>query len=105
VDLCALMTRDQARQLAQREVDTISKRGGIPVALDEDATIERDWCWVFIYQSRAFLDSGRERDRLAGNSPIVIHKATANVYSLGTARSIDEQLDRLKREVAQRREN
>jgi len=58
------MTRDHARQLAQREVDTISTRGGVPIGLDDHATIETDWCWVFIYQSRAYLDGGRERDRL-----------------------------------------
>jgi len=99
------MTLDHARQLAQREVDTISTRGGVPIGLDDHATIETDWCWVFIYQSRAYLDGGRERDRLAGNAPIVIDKVTANVYSLGTARPIDQELDRLRRRVAQGRED
>ena len=62
--------------------------GFTPVILDKD-TIERDFGWVFFYQSQEFLDSGDERDQLTGNAPIIVDRRDGSTYPTGTDEPIE----------------
>jgi len=89
------MNLERAREAAERELDAMQKRSGIPLVLIDDATLEKDWCWVFFYQSRDYVESGSPSKRLAGNGPIVVEKQAGQLHVLGTARPLDEELRRL----------
>ncbi len=62
--------------------------GFTPVILDKE-TIERDFGWVFFYQSQEFLDSGDERDQLAGNAPIIVDRRDGSTHTTGTAEPVE----------------
>lgn len=54
-----------------------------------------DWCWMFGFVTRAFLEHGRFEDQLAGNCPFAVDKETGEIHRLGTARSIEKSLTEL----------
>lgn len=60
-------------------------------------TIERDYGWVFFYQSVAFVRTGDFGDLLLGNAPFVVRKADGRVIVLGTAHSTDWYLKEYER--------
>ena len=57
-----------------------------------DSTIERDWGWVFYYNSALFLESGNISDALAGNSPYIVNRSTGEIQVTGTAHPIESGL-------------
>ena len=55
----------------------------------EENTIEKEFGWVFFYQSRKFLETGDYRFYLLGNSPLIINRNNGEVHVTGTARSAE----------------
>lgn len=85
-----------ARRIAEEFVQSLSRRWAIELALDDGATREESWCWVFAYNSRAFLESRSFTDALAGNGPLVVEKRSGRLHELVAARPIDDQLAELR---------
>jgi hypothetical protein len=50
-------------------------------------------CWVAVYNSRKFVESGDFRDALAGNGPLIVNKRTGAVRIGLTSQPVEEQLD------------
>ena len=59
-----------------------------PVILD-NAIIERDFGWVFFYQSDRFLATDDMSYALVGNAPIIVNKYEGSVYVTGTADPVE----------------
>ena len=59
----------------------------------DDATIEKEWGWVFFYDSAAHLRSGDIRDAIAGNAPIIVDRSTGELVITGTAWPIDKYIE------------
>jgi Immunity protein 35 len=57
--------------------------------LMEEETIEKDFGWVFFYNSKEFLEDHNLSYQLAGNSPIIVDRQDGSVHKTGTAHSID----------------
>lgn len=89
-----MITFEDAQRLAASTVDQLEKRIGMPLMIDEAATRDEGWCWVFFYNSRAYLESDNSSEALAGNGPIVVERAAA-IHLLTAARSVDVQLAEL----------
>jgi Immunity protein 35 len=51
-------------------------------------------CWIAIYNTRKFVETGSFRDALAGNGPLIINKRTRSVRMGLTGQPVEEQLDR-----------
>jgi len=58
---------------------------GMPFAIVESHTIEKPYGWIFFYQSKKFLETGLDRDKLAGNGPIIVNKYEGTIEFLGSA--------------------
>jgi len=48
-------------------------------------TIEKEWGWVFFYQSKRYLETDNFSDRLAGNAPYIVNRQTGDCVVTGTA--------------------
>jgi hypothetical protein len=48
--------------------------------------------WVFVYESRRYVETGDFNERLVGNGPIVIDKDSGEMTFLGTHASVSELL-------------
>src|SRR4051812_3066736 len=61
------------------------------VILDE-ATIERNWGWVFFYTSKRWQETKDIRYALLGNAPIIVDKSTGKVFDTGTAYPVEHYI-------------
>jgi hypothetical protein len=61
------------------------------VILDEH-TIERDWDWVFFYNSQKYVETGDDRYALLGNAPYIVRRSDGTLFVTGTAYPIEEYI-------------
>lgn len=66
------------------------------IIVDEE-TIERSWGWVFFYTSRKWKETGDIRYAVAGNSPVIVEKATGRLILAGTAHRIEYYIENIER--------
>lgn len=94
-----MTSREEARGQVLDLLGDMSNRLNIELALDEAATREEPWCWVFFYNSRAYIATGTFSHALTGNGPIVVERATGRLHELTAARPLEEQLEQLQQQV------
>jgi len=63
------------------------------LAVVEDHTLEREWGWVFFYNSINYLESGNLTDALVGNAPYIVNKTTGEILATGTAYEIEYYIE------------
>jgi hypothetical protein len=83
------MNLAEAEKLVLSELTNSSISSGIDCGILRGETIEKDWGWVFFYQSNAFLQSGDFQDMLGGNAPILVNKLNGKLIHTGTAYEIE----------------
>jgi hypothetical protein len=80
------MNRSDAEQEAAHHVSEMSSSTGVALVLFWDATLERDFGWVFFY--------GSPHDKLlAGNAPFIVDSRDGSVHMTGTAHPVEEYLE------------
>lgn len=82
------MTKEDARQMVVDYLydDAVWANEIRPTILDE-ITIEKEFGWVFFYQSYAYVKT--ENNPLAGNAPLIIDKEYNILMETGTAEMIE----------------
>jgi hypothetical protein len=80
------MNRNDAQQKAAHYVSEMSSSTGVALVLFEDATLERDFGWVFFYGSP-------HDELLAGNAPFMVDSRDGSVHVTGTAHPVEEYLE------------
>lgn len=78
------MNLDQARRIFERNVSASNP----DCALVEGATREFPRCFVFIYQSKKFVETGDCSDVLVGHGPVLISRVDGRVFETGSAFSV-----------------
>jgi hypothetical protein len=84
-----MLSRDQAKQLAQSLLGSEISEIGCDVAIIDSATLERPFGWVFFYQSKDYLQTGHHLDQLAGNAPLIVNRHTGKFIHTGTAQPVE----------------
>jgi len=79
------ITRDDARKIVVDFLKAQVRHVGRELVLIDGNTIERDFGWVFFYQSKRYLDTGDLNDAVVGNAPVVVMRADGSVHETGTA--------------------
>lgn len=54
---------------------------------------EHDFGWVFFYNSKEFVESGKIMHKLAGNAPLIVDRNDGHIYVTGTARPLTDYID------------
>lgn len=93
------MTYDSARRIAEAHVATQGRESGIELALVDEVTMERDFGWVFFYDSEKHIASGSISDALAGNAPFIVSRADGSIHETGTAYPIQHYIDEFSRKA------
>jgi hypothetical protein len=93
-----LISREEARSLVEAIIAETELPGGDAAIIVDNATIEKDWGWVFFYQSRQFLDTGDFSSRLLGNAPIIVNGRTGVAAHTGTAYPIEHYITEYERD-------
>jgi hypothetical protein len=94
----AAVTRDQARALVLERVRAFGPlHAGDEYIVVDEATIEKPWGWVFFHTSRKWKETGDICYAVAGNSPILVEKATGRLLTTGTARNVEYYIENYER--------
>lgn len=80
------MNRAEAQLKAAHYVQEMSSSAGVALVLFDDATLERDFGWVFFYGSP-------HDELLAGNAPFIVDSHDGSVHVTGTAHRVEEYLE------------
>ena len=99
-----MLTKEDARALVIAEIERPSpdQHASDPtdtVIVDEH-TIEKEWGWVFFYNSDRYLKTREVRYALAGNAPYIVNRRTGDVRVTGTAHPIEHYIAEYERELA-----
>ena len=79
----------QAKTIVNKKLESLENKIGGKLVLIENATIEKEYYWVFFYNSKIYLETGNISYALAGNSPIFFDKVFGEMYEPGTAYPIE----------------
>jgi hypothetical protein len=92
VEVADMFGEQEAREIAERHIQTeIQPRIKAEIALSELS--EYSTCWIAIYNTRRFLETGSNRDALAGNGPLIINRRTGGLREGRSALPVEDQLD------------
>ena len=64
----------------------------VEFAIIDDETIEKEYGWVFFYQTKEYLKTGNMIDTLVGNAPYIVNKYTGELIETGTANPIEQYI-------------
>lgn len=87
--MCSI-TRNRALEIASQQLEVLKKETGEELTLLVEETIEKEFGWVFFYNSRKFVETGSFQHMLAGNAPFVVDALDGSVVFADTANPIDE---------------
>ena len=97
-----MLNREQAQEkvkLKINEPDPCWPEKPRIIILDE-CTIEKEWGWVFFYQSSEYLETGDFSSQLAGNAPYIVNKATGELHETGTAFSVEHYIKEYEQQIS-----
>jgi Immunity protein 35 len=60
------------------------------IAIVDDLVIEKEWGWIFIYQSKRWISNRNRSYKILGLCPIVVEKLDGNLRYLDEGNSAEE---------------
>lgn len=93
-----MIDREFARRIAAEHLEEgcPNPSGVTPVILDSK-TIERDFGWVFFYESKEYLDTREIGARMLGNAPIIVDRRDGSVHVTGSAMPVERYIAEYER--------
>ena len=79
----------QAREIAQRWLDTRCPIPDDRFVVRNELTRERAFGWVFFYHCERWLQTRDPKYDTVNNAPLIIDRANGSVHVTGTAQTID----------------
>jgi len=90
-----MVTREQARGLAENELRQLYGESAESLAIDDRATREEAFGWVFFYETKKYLNDGDPDGRLIGNAPIVVDR-DGELHMTGTGEPLEYYLEQIR---------
>ncbi len=94
-----MLNRKQAKNLVEGLIGESDYDPHDAFVILEEETIEKPWGWVFLYQSRRFLETRDPSHMLAGNAPILVNRETGVAVETGTAMPVEEYIREYELEI------
>ena len=86
-----MLTQEEAKELVYACInaeDSYAEQT-VELVIIDDETIEKEYGWVFFYQTKEYLKTGNIVDALVGNAPYIVNKYTGELIETGTANPIE----------------
>ena len=89
-----VLTREEAKELVYARINAHDPYAdqAVELAIIDDETIEKEYGWVFFYQTKEYLKTGNIIDALVGNAPYIVNKYTGELIETGTADPIEKYI-------------
>ena len=78
-----MLTLDEAKAIAMKEIPDLSHKG-IDMIIFDDATIAKNYGWIFFFGSKQFEETNDANFAVGGNGPLVV-RHNGKVYKLPTS--------------------
>lgn len=88
------LTKAEAEEMACNYLKSLEGFDAPEMVVLGAATLEREFGWVFFYQSKRYVETGHISYMLAGNVPLVVTKSDGRLHQTGTAYPIEHYLQR-----------
>ena len=86
-----MITRKQAEDIVMAE---LARRGaGEDVVIVDEDTVERPFGWLFVYNTRQFLETRRIADSLVGNDPWIVDRRDGSLHEGRTSQTIEQIIE------------
>jgi len=93
-----MIDKAAATAIARDFVARLPVRSNIDLVLQPEATIERDFGWVFFYNSKKYFETRDFRDAALGNAPLIVDRDDGSVHLTGTAEPVETYIERYERD-------
>ena len=84
------VTNDLARAIAEEMLDQTVRTEIADIVINK--TLETDSCWVFFYNTRAYIETRSMSHALAGNAPVFVLKDDPSAWFGRTDIPLEDQL-------------
>jgi hypothetical protein len=99
-----MIDKATARNLVEAELKRLNQGNpDVELAIMDDATLERDFGWVFFWSSREFVETGDIQYGLLGNAPLIVDKEDGTLHVTGTGRPTEEYIREFEESRSKRR--
>jgi hypothetical protein len=93
-----MISKKSALELAIRRINSSYYVQGDCLVVIDEATIEKEYGWIFFYDSKKYIETNDKRYLIAGNAPILIEKSDGSIHILGTAMPVERYIEQYERE-------
>jgi hypothetical protein len=87
-----MINREKAIEIAQRQIAIMAVRSNLDLALVLEDTVEFDLGWIFLWDSKKFLETHDFSEALAGNAPMIVDRRDGSVHQTSTALAKADEL-------------
>jgi hypothetical protein len=89
-----VLAKEEAEQLVYTRIKDAGSHAAqtAELVIMHELTIEKEYGWVFFYQTKKYLKAGDILDALAGNAPLIVNKFTGEIIETGTANPIEDYI-------------
>ncbi len=78
---------------------------GEELILINEETIEKDFGWVFFYNSKKGIETGHFTELLYGNAPLIVDRENGDMHETGTVCSIEIYIEAYQKAKSKRNPN
>lgn len=93
-----MLTKEEARAVALTSIAPVAERGGTDLVIIEKSILERDFAWVFPFNTREYVETGNIRKMALGLGPVVVNRATG-AATLAPPMPIERFLEQYEKEL------
>ncbi|MCY6493928.1 YrhB domain-containing protein [Leptolyngbya sp. GGD] len=86
-----MLDKESAQQFVLKYINDNYHIADDELVVVDEYTIEKEYGWVFFYESKRYLETGSFSDRVLGNVPILVEKQ-GKLHPFGSVRSVEEYL-------------
>jgi hypothetical protein len=95
--MSTMISKEEALEIAKRFVteQCRSVTGGCAIMLEQ--TIDKSYGWIFLFNSKRYLETGDPLEALGGNGPLVVERTDGRVHALGSGQAPDDTIAEFER--------
>lgn len=80
-----MINLETAKNIADQYINKLYQVEGDRLVIVDKETIEKEYGWIFFYDSLKHIETGDDIYMVAGNGPLIVEKKDGSIYTLPTA--------------------
>lgn len=97
------ISKQTAFEIARKTVAEL--KSNEPLKLLEDKTVEKDFGWVFFYNTKRFLETHDRKYMMPGNAPFVVEREDGSVHFLFSSVPPNQAIEKYEKEWREKKQN